>query len=105
MNNFMRACTLIGLLLGIAGCSDALQQEATLSHSSAEWKISAYSTAAPNLHWRCGDDTLMQMVTFCDKAVMNGIAVQVIPAASQSRDGQALTRRCRYAWTALALIG
>ena len=48
MNNYMRTCVLIGLLLGIAGCSDAPQQDATLSHSSAEWKIAAYSTAAPS---------------------------------------------------------
>ena len=48
MNNLMRTYVLIGLLLGIAGCSDAPQHDATLSHPSVEWKISAYSTAAPS---------------------------------------------------------
>jgi hypothetical protein len=47
MNNIMRNFTLVGLLIGIAGCNDAVQQKDDLSHSSAEWKISAYSTAAP----------------------------------------------------------
>ena len=104
MNNFMRTCVLVGLLLGISGCSDAPQQDATLSHSSAEWKIAA-TQLLPQASSEMRQRYLMLMVTFCDKAVTNGIAVQVIRAASQIRDGQALMRRCRYAWTVLALVG